>query len=349
MAHVDPDKIKKRLDEAFGSPDVVKMKRELGKEKIIVFSDQHKGARDGADDFQRCERSYNAALTYYNHLGYHLILLGDVEELWENEFEEVLKRYPVTLQLEADFREGERYTRVFGNHDLIWKKTKKFQDAMGGFGLGDITPAEAIRLTIVNGGQNGEDRDLCLIHGHQGTKDSDSNAWLSQFAVRRGWRWAQNLLNRPWNSPAVDLEVRGEHGAAMKDWARERGEVLIAGHTHLPVFWRGENKPEADPTKVTAPDDVSDSQVSEALRLARVAWAEAEHERLKHNKPIPLEKPWYFNTGCCSFGDGDITGIEIDGGEIRLVRWPADPETDRDVLGTALPLPEVFASVTGPE
>ncbi len=32
-------------------------------------------------------------------------------------------------------------------------------------------------------------------------------------------------------------------------------------------------------------------------------------------------KPSYFNTGCCCFSDGDITGIEIAEGMIRLIKW----------------------------
>ena len=32
-------------------------------------------------------------------------------------------------------------------------------------------------------------------------------------------------------------------------------------------------------------------------------------------------KPSYFNTGCCCFSDGDITGIEIADGYIRLIKW----------------------------
>ena len=31
--------------------------------------------------------------------------------------------------------------------------------------------------------------------------------------------------------------------------------------------------------------------------------------------------PWYFNSGCCCYSDGDITGIEIDGGNIQLIKW----------------------------
>ncbi len=37
----------------------------------------------------------------------------------------------------------------------------------------------------------------------------------------------------------------------------------------------------------------------------------------------PVQPPCLFNTGCCSFGDGDITGLEIASEEIRLVRWAA--------------------------
>ena len=31
--------------------------------------------------------------------------------------------------------------------------------------------------------------------------------------------------------------------------------------------------------------------------------------------------PFYFNTGCCYFSAGDITGIEIADGFIRLIKW----------------------------
>jgi hypothetical protein len=32
-------------------------------------------------------------------------------------------------------------------------------------------------------------------------------------------------------------------------------------------------------------------------------------------------KPTYFNSGCCCFDDGTITGIEIGDGYIRLIKW----------------------------
>ena len=32
-------------------------------------------------------------------------------------------------------------------------------------------------------------------------------------------------------------------------------------------------------------------------------------------------KPSYFNTGCCCYNDGNITGIEIANNKIQLVKW----------------------------
>jgi hypothetical protein len=55
--------------------------------------------------------------------------------------------------------------------------------------------------------------------------------------------------------------------------------------------------------------------------------AELEYARTADRRPekvLTVVPPCYFNTGCCSFPDGDITGLEIADGEIRLVRWPGN-------------------------
>jgi len=46
------------------------------------------------------------------------------------------------------------------------------------------------------------------------------------------------------------------------------------------------------------------------------------------NLPIGDDgKPCYFNSGCCSYGNGNISGIEISADKIRLVEWtPEDSE-----------------------
>jgi hypothetical protein len=55
-------------------------------DKFVILSDQHKGARDGADIFAKSEHNYLAALDHYHKEGFIYINLGDSEELWENLF-----------------------------------------------------------------------------------------------------------------------------------------------------------------------------------------------------------------------------------------------------------------------
>lgn len=314
------------LDRAYGDAPTRDVTVDQSGERFVIFSDHHKGGRDGADDFQRCERTYNAALAYYNALAYQLIELGDVEELWENSFEEVATHYPRTLALAAGFHRDGRYTRLWGNHDLAWSDKTFFQERMAGYGYGNVEPMEAVRLAVTD-----RDRKLIvevfLVHGHQGTADSDRNATASRLFVRYGWRRLQRALNRPWNTPSVDWGLRGEHAKHMAAWAAKNRRVLIAGHTHKPVFFQSAKQPAVTPADVSAPDDAPDPVLQQALSLARTEWAKAEVERLTRQPPITLDKPCYFNTGCCSYGDGDITGLEIRENEIWLVRWPCIPQT----------------------
>src|SRR5687768_2941777 len=109
--------VRKGLDQAFGGKQVYRGRLDLQKTPLIVFSDHHRGTKDGADDFWRCEDAYNAALGYYLELGFTLILLGDVEELWEGKPKDVTRCYPQTTKLEKAFFDNGRLLRVFGNHD----------------------------------------------------------------------------------------------------------------------------------------------------------------------------------------------------------------------------------------
>jgi hypothetical protein len=73
---------------------------------------------------------------------------------------------------------------------------------------------------------------------------------------------------------------------------------------------------------MVTPIDVRRAELENAIaeKRAELEFFRAEHGDSKEDNGYPC----YFNTGCCSFGDGDITGIEITRGEIRLVRWPDD-------------------------
>ena len=48
-------------------------------QKFIIFSDQHKGAKNAADDFAVCEKNYVAALDYYFNEDFILSILAMVK------------------------------------------------------------------------------------------------------------------------------------------------------------------------------------------------------------------------------------------------------------------------------
>lgn len=318
--------------------------------RMVIFSDHHKGNRDGADDFRLCEQAYHAALAYYDRLRYTLVVMGDVEELWEEWPETVLKAYPRTLELEGQFHSDGRYLRFWGNHDDAWSHADMVErllvPALGG---GPLRVREALILHVLDGEK--ELGRLFLVHGHQGTFDSERIAPLSKFALRYFWRPVQRIVKFSFNTPARDFELRYAHDSAMYFWSQAQEKVvLIAGHTHRPVF---KSESHEDITrkslkeveeKLTKYPDNSKLQEHAAELAAELEWI------LVRNRQFPaplieLKKPSYFNTGCCAFLDGDVTGLEFSDGEIRLVRWPDDEDRPRPKVLAQARLKDVFVAL----
>lgn len=282
---------------------------ELDEAKFVFLSDQHKGTGDDADDFLASVTSYSDALGYYFDAGYTLLVVGDAEELWEDTPAAVLRTYPEILELENKFHEAGRYMRFWGNHDDEWRNRDQVKRHLGKF-FKDLSIRESQRLTVFDRGSDlGE---IFIVHGHQGLFFADRFGWLSHLFVRFIWRPIQRIFNIKKNTPATDWRLRHRHDIAMYNWAVgvER-LILIAGHTHHPIF------PFPERTKRLAEELEAIRELS--LDPEQLAAAEADL-RFAQAQEIPS----YFNTGCCCFSDGRITGIEIASGEIRLLRFPDD-------------------------
>jgi UDP-2,3-diacylglucosamine pyrophosphatase LpxH len=324
--------ITKGLERTFKTPSHT-MSKELGDLRIFVVSDLHRGVRDGADDFRKCERAYNAALAYHYAAGYTLLVLGDAEELWECRPGPVIEKYKHTFGLEAKYRRAGRYWRIWGNHDDLWADEKAVQKHLGSVGL-DGPVWESLRLEVTDQGTRlGE---LFFVHGHQGTMASDKYGKWSRLFVRYVWRNVQRMTGWGSTTPARDWKLRQKHDAAMYRWAvskRDQGVILFAGHTHRPVF-RAESLVDQLIRKL----ELLEQRLDEPGALEERRNLEAELEWVRSGQfqtppVIDMEAPCYFNTGCGSFSDGDVTGLAIADGQIQLVRWPDD--ADR-------PLPQVL-------
>ena len=272
--------------------------------RYILFSDQHKGIKNGADDFMLAEPNYVQALTYYNSRGFHLICLGDSEELWENTLIQVKKHNTASFNAERKFASRGAFTKIFGNHDLDWEiNPTSSLDLKTLYGT-DIAVLEGIMLI---GSIEGKDLKIFCTHGHQGDAQSDGNLF-SKFFVSKIWAPLQAYLRINPNTPAYDVSLKTEHNNLMYEWSSHQKDLLlITGHTHQPVF-------------------------ESLTHLERVQRQEAsmQQENLLSDKSVNDKaivnhfakiKPSYFNTGCCCYDDGDITGIEIDGGYIKLIKW----------------------------
>lgn len=266
-------------------------------DKFIVFSDQHKGNRTWADDFKLSELNYLVALKKKKKEGFHFINLGDSEEGWKFNMPDILSSNEAALAAESAFS-TERYTKTFGNHDIIWKDKFAVDFYLKKYFHPVPVVYEAAMLKFT-------DLELplkvFLTHGHQGDLMSDNNA-VSTWIVAHIWMPLQRFLRINVNSASKDFSLKNLHNKFMYEWGRQQENMLlVTGHTHSPVFASGRyfSHPNND---VHHPD---------------------EHATLR---------PVYFNTGCCCFDDGDITGIEIADGFIRLIKWYDEEHGSRKMV-----------------
>jgi len=56
-------------------------------------------------------------------------------------------------------------------------------------------------------------------------------------------------------------------------------------------------------------------------------------------------KPTYFNTGCCCYNDGNLTGIEIADNKIRLVKWEMNGDISKRIVAEEMSIAELISKV----
>ena len=284
-------------------------------QRLIILSDQHRGTRNGSDDFGICEKSYLAALEYYHNENFFYVNLGDCEELWENTMFGIAKHNEAVYDSEKLFVQRNAYCKVFGNHDLFWDN-----DPLASVWLkkiyGEAIPIFAgvlLRLDF----SSESFLDIFCTHGHQGDKQSDGNAF-SKWFVSYVWGPLQNLLEININSPSANDNLKTLHNMYMYDWsAAQKNLLLVTGHTHQPVF-NSLTHLERLYQRLEKARTLNDADAIQKIE-AEIPRRKREYDFV--NQSFDKMKPTYFNSGCCCFDDGTITGIEIMDGFIRLIKW----------------------------
>ncbi|MGN6400787.1 MAG: metallophosphoesterase [Flavisolibacter sp.] len=307
--------------------------------RFIIFSDQHKGNRDGADDFMLCEPNYLAALDYYYQNGFHYIALGDCEELWENTWLSVKKAQKPSFEKEKQFISKNAFIKIFGNHDLFWDNDPFAPIQLKEVFDNDVPIYEGVVLqTIINN----KTINIYCTHGHQGDEVSDGN-WFSKFFVSKIWAPLQAYLQINPNTPAYDTQLKTLHNSIMYEWSAQQQDLfLITGHTHQPVF-EALTHIERLYRQLLFAHKTNDkdmiASLEEEIQKRKFEYTHVSEDYLKL-------KPTYFNSGCCCFSDGDITGIEIEENCFRLIKWHSKEGKPQRIILEESPIEELLQTIS---
>lgn len=322
---IDKKELNRQLDALWAGDQLEVM--DTKDQKYAIISDLHMGNGSDADDFHENEPAIEEALKYYKRRDYTLILLGDVEELWQFDLDSIADRYGSTIYRRIRDFGDDNVHRIYGNHDFEWGG---FIDPTKSNGHKTVNAAEAIKLKDAKG-----DVNIFLVHGHQGSVDSDKFTWFSRFFVRlyRGIEPLARGLGLFGHKSATKSQVVGEYERILYRWAKANKVLLMCGHSHRAIFASlshaenlGQKIAELEAKNAMTGTRFT-TKVKNNIKIERLK-REWEDERDKGRAIEPAEDegdplPCYFNTGCGLYSDGG-TAIEIEADTISLVKWSRD-------------------------
>lgn len=229
----------KRLEKVYDEAKILPLNKNS---RYVFMSDCHRGVGTWNDNFLPNQNLFFAALQEYYRYGFTYIELGDGDELWENrDLCQIIQTYSNIFWLMSQFYKECRMYMLFGNHDKKKKSKKYAYGCMKEYYCDscdsslelfpDIEIAEGIRLKEEKSG-----REILLVHGHQGDFINDTLWRVSRFLVRYFWKWLERLGFHDPTSAAKNYKKKKKIEKRLSEWAEKRGVILIAGHTHRPVF-----------------------------------------------------------------------------------------------------------------
>jgi UDP-2,3-diacylglucosamine pyrophosphatase LpxH len=210
--------------------------------KIVLMSDCHRGNGSWSDAFSKNENLYFVALSYYYNEKFTYIEIGDGDDLWKNNnFSDIKQEHSDVFWLLSKFFKEERLHFIFGNHDIVKKNSKYVKNnlyeyyderekkTVSLFKNIKIHEGLILRYRVTND-------KILLIHGHQGKCINDRMWWLGRFLCRTLWEPLSSLgINNP-TSAAKNHYTKEAVEKKLTEWVKRKKHMLIAGHTHRPMF-----------------------------------------------------------------------------------------------------------------
>ncbi len=210
--------------------------------KIVLMSDCHRGDGSHADTFSKNKNIYIAALNRYFQEDYIYIELGDGDELWENKnIDDIIYVHKDVYALLFKFYQKSRLYMLFGNHDIVKKRRQYIKHNLSEYfdtRKGQRMPLFPI-IKVYEGivlSHKPSNREIFLIHGHQADFLNGCLWRLAKVLVRYLWRPLEIFgVNDP-TSTAKNYKRKKAIEEKLIKWVRKKDLIMIAGHTHRPVF-----------------------------------------------------------------------------------------------------------------
>lgn len=263
------------------------------KDKIVFFSDLHKGDNSYADDFRHNIKIYKHALSTYFDDGYTYIELGDGIELWENKsFKPIFLSYKPIFDLLEKFHRQKRLYLLWGNHDMQFRDPIAVERMLRSFFVPknivdkevyfDLQYYESLILSFEN-----TQKTIFAIHGHQADYMNYKHWKFNRFFVRYFWKYMQKWfgIHDP-TSPAKNYKGLIRVERRLYQWiVNNNYQMIICGHTHRPRFPDPGDIPLFNDGSCVHPKSIIGIEISD-FHISLVKW----YEEIDHNQKKKIQK-----------------------------------------------------------
>lgn len=271
---------RKRLDRAYKNAPIINFN---DSDKLIFFSDCHRGDKSFADDFARNENIYHHALEHYYDNGFNYFELGDGDELWENiSFESILNAHKDVYRLLQKFHLENRLHFIYGNHDMVYRDPKYVKKHLSSYFdpkngkekilFENLEYHEAITLK-----HSDTNQELFLCHGHQADWMNYHGWRFNRFLVRILWKPLQVFGISDPTSPAKNYKELIKVERRIKNWISNNNNLMtMTGHTHRPRFPEPGDIPFFNDGSCVHPRSITGIEIENG-KISLIKWHIATH------------------------------------------------------------------------
>lgn len=228
--------VKNKLDSIYDRSKVIPFGQQS---KFIIMSDCHRGQGNVGDNFLPNQVLFRGALEYYYKNGFTYIELGDGDELWENrKITPIIDAHSDIFALMSKFYDENRLYMLYGNHDIIKKRKSNTYSHFYCDSQECAMPLfPGIKMTeglVLRHSESG--KDILLVHGHQGSLLNDTFWPVARFLVRYVWSPLELVGFVAPSGSSRPFSEKEQTDKRLSLYAGNSNRIIIAGHTHRPVF-----------------------------------------------------------------------------------------------------------------